>query len=253
MAPQLDPIQFWNARLADDPSLRGTGHRAFSLAYNNLLYAAQAEALADVLKKWQVDVRGKAVLDVGSGVGFYISLFESYGAREIVGLDAAQSSISYLRNKFGQHQFYLADIGSPDFALDCQFDFVSIISVLYHLVDERRFECAVHNLARLMKPGGYLILSDQMSVHWLAPRHVRFRSLETYTQLLNGLGCEVLDVTPVYYLMNRTIIPKFGPWLLSQPPVTRALFRIDQRWRRSGRRGGSSMNFLLAKRLGSAE
>ena len=249
LASQFDPARFWNARLSKDPSLRGTGHRAFSLAYNDLLYAAQAEALVDLLNKWHIDLKGKIVLDVGSGVGFYVSFFQSYGAHHLVGMDIAESGIRHLRMKFPQYEFHLADIGSADVVLDRRFDLVSVIGVLYHLIDDNQFERALYNLVRLTKVGGYLIASDRFVASRFAPRHVHFRSLNRYVHLLRECGMEILDTTPIYYLMNRVFVPMIGPMLLGRPTIARALFRIDQHWRRAGRPNGSGVKFLLAKRV----
>jgi SAM-dependent methyltransferase len=245
---QFDPGEFWNARLTREPTLRGTGHRSFSLAYNDLLYAAQAEALADLLARWQVEVRGKSVLDVGSGVGFYVSFFQSAGAATLVGLDIAAASVDYLREHFPACQFRVADIGSADVPLDRQYDIVSIVSVLYHLVDDRRFERALTNLAQLTAPGGYLILNDCFARTPVTPRHVRFRNHDRYAAILQQHGLDILETAPIYYLMNRTFIPKLGPWLLGQPRIARALFNYDRQQRQAGRPNGSGMKLMLACR-----
>ena len=248
MSSRYDPAEFWNKRLTADPSLRGTGHRAFSPIYNELLYAAQAEALTDLLHKWQIDLSGAAVLDAGSGVGFYVAFFQSLGAREVVGLDIAEASIHHLQSRFPGYAFYEADIGSPHIPLDRQFDFVCAISVLYHLTDDIRFENALQNLARSTKLGGCLVVSDQFVTRRFSPRHVRFRSLNSYADRLKASGMEVVDVAPIYYLMNRVFVPVLGPRLLGTSRIAHTLSRVDQRWRRAGRPNGSNMKFLLARR-----
>jgi len=248
VSTQFDPGKFWNARLTKEPTLRGTGHRSFSLAYNDLLYAAQAEALADLLAKWQVEVRGKSVLDVGSGVGFFVSFFQSAGAATLTGLDIAAASVDYLREHFPAYQFQVADIGSSDVPLARRYDIVSIISVLYHLVDDRRFERALTNLAQLTAPSGYLILNDCFVSTLVTPKHVRFRNYNHYATILQQNGLEILETSPIYYLMNRTFIPKIGPWLLGQPRIARALFNYDRRQRQARRPNGSGMKLMLACR-----
>ncbi|RMF26012.1 MAG: hypothetical protein D6759_20410, partial [Chloroflexi bacterium] len=69
-----DYRHYWERRLIRHPNLKGTGHRAFSLAYNRVLYQAQRDCLELVLARHQISLQGKRVLDIGSGTGFYVQL-----------------------------------------------------------------------------------------------------------------------------------------------------------------------------------
>jgi SAM-dependent methyltransferase len=241
--------QFWNERLTRDPSLRGTGHRAFSLSYNRYLYAAQADALYDLAARWNVPFQDASVLDVGSGIGFFVNFFRERGVRVVVGLDIAPTSVQYLREAFPEYEFQVSDIGERQSGGKCEFDIVSAFNVLYHIVDDNRFKQALENLALSTKLDGYLIISDCFIDSRMTPRHVRFRALAHYAEVFDGLGLRILESLPVYYLMNRVFVPKLGPAIISYPAVARTLYNIDRHWRRAGRSNGNGMKFLLAKRV----
>jgi hypothetical protein len=78
--------------------------------------------------------------------------------------------------------------------------------------------------------------------------HARFRPLRTYEALLTEQQMEIVDVIPMYYLLNRTFVPKIGPALLRIGRLREWLYALDKRWRNLGRDNGRSMKLLLARK-----
>ena len=138
----LDTRAYWETRLSGRPNLRGTGHRAFSLDYNTWLYQAQLDCLRLVFARHAVTVRGRSVLDVGSGTGFYIRYYVEQGARPVTGLDITEISVRYLQNAYPQQCFVTGDITAPHLPVSPSFHLISAISVLYHILDDALFERA---------------------------------------------------------------------------------------------------------------
>ncbi len=243
---------YWEDRLTREPNLRGTGHRAFGLGYNEILYQAQRDCLELVLAKHRVGIVGKRVLDVGSGTGFYIRFFKEADAGQVVGIDITRASVEYLQRIFPDCSFHICDIGSKRIPVAGPFDVISVISVLYHLVDDARFEQAIAHLAHLLSPDGYLLITDTFA-HPLLPSasHAQFRTLETYRELLLQHGLHIVDVLPVYYLLNRPLIPLIGPFLLRSKQLQRWLYHTDKRWREEGRDNGRAMKLMLARKTQS--
>jgi hypothetical protein len=60
---------------------------------------------------------------------------------------------------------------------------------------------------------------------------------------------EIVDVLPMYYLLNRTFIPKIGPMMLRAKKLQDLLYAIDRRWRAKGRDNGRSMKLMLARKV----
>jgi len=244
----LDTQAFWEERLESQLNLRGTGHRAFDLTYNQWLYQAQLDSLKSLFLRQQVSLQGKRVLDVGSGVGFYVDAYIKEGASSIIGVDIAESSVNYLKKHFPDHQFFVCNIADSPCPFEGPFDLISAVSVLYHIVDDAKFQAAMRNLCTMLSQNGYLLLSDTFQKSPTA-RHTRFRSTNEYEQIFKPFEIEILEITPIYYLMNHTFIPILGPLLINRLKLGQSLYQMDK-WlkNRLGVNMGG-MKFLLAKRV----
>lgn len=249
MTDQFNPRAYWESRLAANISLRGTGHRAFSLEYNDRLYAAQRDCVTQLLDGHGVDLAGGSALDVGSGNGFFVQCWLDQGATTVTGLDITVASVAYLQQQFPQEGFAVADVAAAHLPLNRRYDHVSCVSVLYHVVDDAKFQQALGNLCAAVLPGGTLLVSDTF-VPSLLPtaRHARFRTLEEYRTVLDQAEMEILEVLPVYYLLNRTFVPVIGPALLNGLRLADPFYQLDRRWRAQGRSNGDGMKFLLARK-----
>ncbi|MCB0064499.1 MAG: class I SAM-dependent methyltransferase [Caldilineaceae bacterium] len=243
---------YWEDRLRNNLNLRGTGHRAFGLAYNNWLYRAQSDCMDVIAARADVTFNGCTVLDVGSGTGYFVEYFMQQGAAHITGLDITQASVAYLRQAYPEHTFQVADIAEPNVNLAQQFDIVSIISVLYHIVDDAGFAQAVANLCDQVKPGGYLFLSDTFQQPFLpTARHARFRTLEEYRELLTEGGMAIVEVLPIYYFLNQTFVPLLGPRLIDLFQLGKPLYQLDTWLRKRQVQNGAGMKLLLARKTES--
>lgn len=247
---ELDTQSYWEQRLAAQTNLKGTGHRAFDLENNLWLYRTQRECLDQVLDENQIVVNGKSVLDIGSGTGFFVDYYQQRQAGVIVGVDLTQTSKNYLDENYLAGTFYVADISEKVLPFSGSFDIVSAMGVLYHIVDEDRFQQAIANICSLVKVGGHLVISDSFHIPLLPPaRHARLRSLEEYEPLLTRSGVTILDLRPTYYLSNRTYIPIVGPMLINGLKLGRILYNIDKRLRKTKLSNGSGLKTLLARKM----
>lgn len=244
----FDIRKYWDDRLSSNLNLKGTGHRAFGIEYNNDLYRSQADCLTMLLDKWQVDLEGKRILDIGSGTGFYVDFYMKRGAQNICGLDISETSVKFLAARFPSCVFYVEDISRSSLDYLGDFDFISVISVLYHVIDDDLFKQSLKNLSSLCKIGGYLIISDALKGLWLpSAKHARLRRLEEYQPFLENF--EILELAPIYYFLNRSFIPVIGPKLIDLLKLGPVFYRLDDRLRKSGWINGSGMKFLLARRV----
>ncbi len=245
-----DTQDYWEKRLSSRIDLRGTGHRAFDLKYNQWFYRAQADSLDLLLNRNRITPRDLSVVDIGSGNGFFVDFLLKRDAAKIVGLDITQASIDYLSAHFPECEFLKADISDENFRLTRKFDLLTAISILFHIVDDSKFEQALQNIGNLVKPGGYAILSDTFSPPLVnLVSHVRFRSRAVYHKYLAKAGFIVLDTLPMFYLLNRTLIPVIGPRILSMINAGKYLYRIDTALRKRGWSNCNGSKLLLAKKL----
>ena len=154
------PQEYWERTLSERFDLRGTGEPGLSLAYNRACYQLRREVLDRALAEAQLDPRGRRVLDVGCGTGFWTAYYTGRAA-EYTGLDIAPTSIARLREAYPNARFVQADVSEAE--LEGTWDVVNVFDVLYHVTDDARWEAALTRLARAVAPGGALIVTDAFS------------------------------------------------------------------------------------------
>jgi hypothetical protein len=69
------PEEYWESRMGQGFDLRGVGYPELSLAFNECMFQAIAASTDRGLRRLGVDaawLRDARVLDVGSGVGFWV-------------------------------------------------------------------------------------------------------------------------------------------------------------------------------------
>lgn len=102
------------------------------------------------------------VLDVGSGAGHWIDFyFDVFGAEQAVGIEISEPAVQALEAKYADVPdvtIVEADISDPGFALDGEFEIVNAIGVMFHIVDDDRWERAVAALGRRLAPGGVFVV-----------------------------------------------------------------------------------------------
>ena len=172
-APVIDPAlgavrDYWNAHVTDWPiTNREPGSPAFF---------AETEAYRfdklDYLDR-VIDYRGqggKAVLDVGCGLGNDTARFAMGGAR-VTGIDLAPRAIELATANFAQRgldgRFLVMDGGAMTFA-DASFDLVYCHTVLHFTPYPERVVAEIH---RVLKPGGTAILMAVNRRSWMRLMH----------------------------------------------------------------------------------
>lgn len=104
------------------------------------------------------DVAGKDVLDVGCGEGRFSRMLASMGAR-VVGIDPTESLVASARGRGGGPRYEVCRAEKLPFP-DCTFDYVVCYLVLIDIKDFRR---AIAEIARVLKPGGQIVVSNLTS------------------------------------------------------------------------------------------
>ena len=199
------PQEFWEQRLSEQFDLRGTGETTLSLAYNKACYALRADVLTRALHTAAATVRGKRVLDIGCGTGFWTEFYASLGAH-YTGLDIAQVSVDQLATRYPDQRFARADVS--DGVPGGPFDIVNVFDVLYHVTDEARWQAALRHLAAAIVPGGLLLVTDVFSDRGTLAEHNVMRPLSRYLEVLGEAGLVQEQLRPTHVLLNRHL----GPW-----------------------------------------
>jgi len=204
----FDPKEYWENRLRSTFGLNGVGYTGLGKHYNNLLYKVRRFVFLHRIKSTCQDFSGANVLDVGCGTGFYIEMWEELGVKNIVGIDLANVAIKNLKQKYTGHKFYQIDIGSIGIGslMNHKFDAISAFDVLFHIVDDTRYEQAINNIYSLLKPGGFFIWSDNfLHEDVLRTAHQVSRTLKNIERIVVSTGFQIVERRPMFYLMNAPV------------------------------------------------
>jgi SAM-dependent methyltransferase len=116
-------------------------------------------------------VLGRSVLDMGCGDGTLLAVFRDQGAATITGCDADARMVARARQLLGPDATLGVARGHALPFPDASFDVVSCITVLAFVPDAG---AAVREMARVLRPGGVLIIGDLGKwSYWAARRRIR--------------------------------------------------------------------------------
>jgi SAM-dependent methyltransferase len=235
-----DRKQYWEERLRANAGLRGVGHISHSYSWNGWAYRVKKRGLHRLVRLARLDMPRARVLDIGSGTGFGIEFWLSRGVASVSGVDLTDHAVEHLRINFPELLFFQGDIGDPQFDLPgAPFDMVSAMEVLFHITDDNRYRRAFCNIKDALRPGGYLVFSDNFLRHGeLRTAHQASRRHEDIMAAVREAGLEPVKRIPMFMFMGY--------------PVDTTNARRQQIWRRTvGRaarsdRWGAVFGFLLA-------
>jgi ubiquinone/menaquinone biosynthesis C-methylase UbiE len=179
--------------------------RIFRLQQHHWWYRSRERFLNVLLGRLPT---GGTVLDAGCGPGSMLHYFGRYG--EVVGVDRYFPALEMCRSHFAG-PLVQGECGSLPFA-DGSFTLVAACEVLYHRT-VGDVAGTVRELARVVKPGGSLLLVDSAftgctSSHDAAAHGARRFTRGELTALMEAAGLEVVHATYAYALLLPLV------WLL---------------------------------------
>jgi SAM-dependent methyltransferase len=203
---------YWEATLGKYPGLHGVGYVRLGEKYNRWLYRVRRAVFMRRVGPLKADFRGLDILDVGSGTGFYIDRWRELGAEKISALDFASAATEVLERKYPECRVFRLDIGEDVEEIGPRaFDVVSAFDVLFHIVDDGKYERAIQNIFSLLRPGGLFVFSDNF-VHGDTVRkaHIVHRSLAAVEGAVEDAGFRVVERFPMFVLMNHPVDSRSG-------------------------------------------
>lgn len=102
------------------------------------------------------------VLDVGSGTGHWVDFYlHAFGAVSVTAAEFSDECVGRLRERFAgdpRVTVHSHDITDPLPADAGPFDMVNAIGVMFHIVEDDRWEEALKNIHDVLSPGGYAVM-----------------------------------------------------------------------------------------------
>jgi SAM-dependent methyltransferase len=198
-----DPDSYWQNLLSSDFSLRGVGYWRKGKAYNSWMYKARKRAIERLIKTFPIETEGKRILDIGTGTGFYVDIWKEKKPGFIKGVDIAEVSIQELKKKYPQFEFEVQNISKPVTTNSETFDIIGLFDVLFHIIDDEKFNVAIQNIKTYSRKETLIILTDALGKVSVPPfGNCHTRSRETYERVLQENGIEILKVIPLFFFLN---------------------------------------------------
>lgn len=205
------PSDYWGGLHAGADDLGVVGYPTLPAAFNRYVYANAAVGVLRGLRRAGLTVRGRNVLDVGSGTGFWVDLWLREGAATVAGADLVPEAVERLRKRFPRSNFVTADIAERSPFTESTFDLVTIMSVLHHVVDEELFRNALANLSSQVSVGGRIVVLDPLVVRgrWMPEdsesAHNVARTRSQWETALATTGLRIASISPTAALLSDPV------------------------------------------------
>jgi SAM-dependent methyltransferase len=136
------------------------------VAYNRWLYRRKKARLLQGLERAGFHPKGCSVLEVATGSGVYVEMWKQLGIGRLAGIDISQNATDHLKGRFPEFSFFKRDLSAPNLVsvVGGDFDLVTAVDMLYHVVDDGDFAVALDNLAQATKPGGLLAIHELLRI-----------------------------------------------------------------------------------------
>ena len=137
------------------------------------------------------------VLDVGCGPGKWLKILAERSGL-VTAIDISPKMVFLAEERAMMERltnvtFYVMDVSRLGFP-DKTYDFVNCITVLQHVFDDNHWKRAIHEIVRVTKPNGYILLFETAPNFTIKKRtpHVAIRTMRRYEKEFRDAGASLV-------------------------------------------------------------
>jgi len=197
-AEKQKEINYWDAMAleAEKEELAIRTAKWQRSARNWLAHYAENKARDFIIQTIENHVKLKddaQILDVGCGLGKWVNFFAERGFA-VAGIDSSPWMIRLAKKRIknglkNRVKFYVMNVSKLNFPSD-YYDMVNCVTVLQHIFNDEEWENAVHEMVRVTKPCGCVLIFEAAPSFVFKKRtpHLRFRAMKEYVSEFGKAG-----------------------------------------------------------------
>lgn len=186
----LNVKEYWENRIQNNSKYRSIGHQAYNEKTNKKRKKSVIPTLNSIINDEFDNPENRSLLDVGCGTGVYSKFYDSL-LGDISGIDISQEAIETINDSNISGTFKQGE--ASDLPFNKEFDIVHCFSVLYHIVDDKKWRRAISEITDKTKDNGIIILR----INWTeegenSAKHVKKRKKPEYKDAFKSEGLKII-------------------------------------------------------------
>ena len=165
-------------------------------------YQTTSNLIYLILIKYKINLEEKNILDIGSGSGYWIDLYNNlFNNINIIGIDISKKIIDILNKKYDKDiNIEIINNDILNFDLKKKFFLINAIGVMFHIVDDNEFENSIKNISKIILNNGYLIIGGEFGnenkyLNFIDENRKpikKIRSLQFWEKILNKYKLKII-------------------------------------------------------------
>jgi len=219
-----------------------------NVGFANNLKLARCIAILDSL--YSYDVREPKICDLGSGTGWLTNILNTFGPT--TGVELSDVAVEQASQRYPSCEFICADISTWQ-GRNNSFDVVVSQEVIEHFEHPERYLSVAH---RVLRPGGYLILTTPNATTALA-RRAEERSNQPIENWVTSRQLQHLLERDFISVHTETFIPNYGSSGVHKVFASNKILRLlgalglKRHWERLACTAGLGLHILARARKGA--
>lgn len=196
---------YWDLRYSKKFDIEASGYMGLGTIYNKYLYKSRLDVLDYIIRTAFNNLKGKKVLELGPGTGYFTDYFLKAEPQYYCGIDISKNVVALLSKKHKKAKFISGDISENiSFQKGKTFDLIFASDVLLHLTEDEKFKEAIHNITLSLEAEGFYVGIEPISMTNFKTNSPHNRIIE-YNELIRILESEnlsLLAMIPVTFFMD---------------------------------------------------